>query len=58
MFLVALKLIPDNELYRSPFVSIGAFAPALVSIFLSRSGERDNRLKKKRRTTFLCVAYG
>ncbi len=54
MFIIALTLIPENELYRAPFITIGAFAPALVSILLSRRGkERETNYRKKRTLAFI-----
>jgi membrane protease YdiL (CAAX protease family) len=54
MFIIALTLIPENELYRAPFITVGAFAPALVSILLSRSKKkREKKERSKRSVTFV-----
>ncbi len=49
MFLLALKIFPDDELLQAPFVNIGAFAPALVSIALSRAMNPGRRSGKNGR---------
>ena len=49
MFLFALKIFPDDELLQAPFVNIGAFAPALVSIALSKAIEPGRRSGKSGR---------
>lgn len=36
MFILALKIFPGDDLLQAPFVNVGAFAPALVSIALSK----------------------
>jgi len=56
MFILALRLFPENDLYRAPLVSVGAFAPALISIFLSaviNSGQKP-RKKNVRAVVFVC----
>lgn len=56
MFFVALNLIPENELYRAPFITIGAFSPALISILLSRDSEIGKmKNNKKRIIVFILV---
>jgi len=57
MFILALRLFPENDLYRAPLVSVGAFAPALTSIFLSaviNPGQRPTK-KRVRAIVFVCV---
>ena len=51
MFLLALKIFPDDELLQAPFVNIGAFAPALVSIVLSKAIGPGRRSGKSGRRT-------
>jgi membrane protease YdiL (CAAX protease family) len=55
MFILALQLFPENELYRAPLVSVGAFTPALVSIFLSALIDPGRKPGKKhvRATVFI-----
>jgi membrane protease YdiL (CAAX protease family) len=56
MFILALRLFPENDLYRAPLVSVGAFAPALISIFLSAAinpGQKP-REKNVRAVVFAC----
>lgn len=48
MFFIALTLIPENELYRAPFITMGAFSPALVSILLSRSKKTREKIKNNK----------
>jgi len=46
MFILALIVFPENDLYRAPLVSVGAFAPALVSIYLSSIINPDKKPSK------------
>jgi len=57
MFIIALTLIPENELYRAPFITVGAFAPALVSIMLSRKKKKREKSENKKRSVAFVVTW-
>jgi len=57
MFIIAMTLIPENELYRAPFITVGAFAPALVSSLLSRSQKKREQSTRKRRSAAFAVTW-
>jgi membrane protease YdiL (CAAX protease family) len=49
MFILALKIFPGDDLLQAPFVNIGAFAPALVSIALAKALDPGKRSGKSGR---------
>lgn len=55
-WIAAYMLFPDNTLFQMPLMRIGAFSPALISIFFcSAKGSADSDLTKKRWMTFFIV---